>query len=106
MGVCLCMCVCERALIFIIGGWGRLANLEIVFVSFVRASEAAYACETMLLPRLGCRSSENPWRRRRVPSAGLAVNRCNLVLIMQIYASVPWLRYVPLAALLIQATLR
>ena len=40
------------------------------FRSCVRASEAACACETMLLPWLGCGSSQRPpGCRRRVPRA-------------------------------------
>ena len=40
-----------------IKGWRCESDQEVVFVSFVRACEAACACETMLFPLLSCGSS-------------------------------------------------
>ena len=54
----------ETMSIICIGVWGCESNREIVFFSFVGACEAACGGGTMLLPRLGCGSSQRTlvWR--------------------------------------------
>ena len=71
---------------WVLGLWGSIGQIcrrlggesdwDIVFVSFVRACEAACTHETMMLARLGCGSSNNPACGRGVPFLPSTQNDC------------------------------